>query len=65
MMTRSKPREVKENSVLKCRSQIESEHQKAEKQSRQHRFKHLPKNHEINIFSLLSFLSKNQIISSS
>jgi hypothetical protein len=35
MMTRSKPRELKENSGLKRRSQIESEHE-MQKQSRQH-----------------------------
>jgi hypothetical protein len=35
MMTRSKPRELKENSGLKCRSQTESEHE-MQKQSRQH-----------------------------
>ena len=35
MMTRSKPRELKENSGLKRRSQTESEHE-MQKQSRQH-----------------------------
>jgi hypothetical protein len=37
-MTRSKPREIKENSGLKHRSQIESEHENATKQSQQHQF---------------------------
>jgi hypothetical protein len=58
MMTRSKPREIKENSGLKRRSQTESEHENATKQSQQHQFQHLPKNHEINVFLLLCFLSK-------
>ena len=35
MMTRSKPREIKENSGLKCISQTESEHE-MQKQSRKH-----------------------------
>jgi hypothetical protein len=35
MMTRSKPREIKENSGLKRRSQTESEHE-MQKQSRKH-----------------------------
>ena len=34
MMTRSKPREIKENSVLERRSQPESEHKMRKKQSR-------------------------------
>ena len=38
MMIRWKPREWKENSGLKCRSQIESEHENAKKKSKQHRF---------------------------
>jgi hypothetical protein len=38
MMTRSKPREIKENSGLKRRSQTESEHENATKQSQQHQF---------------------------
>ena len=38
MMTRTKPREWKENSGLKRRSQTESEHKTTKKQSRQHRF---------------------------
>jgi hypothetical protein len=38
MMTRSKPREIKENSGLKRRLQTESEHENATKQSQQHQF---------------------------
>ena len=38
MLTRTKPREWKENSGLKHRSQTESEHKNAKKQSKQHQF---------------------------